>query len=124
SQLGLKRVKIWNILQKFAGKLVAVTIWEHARFFIKGPNTGIMLSEDNLVEVVIKWDSKGSNLDIIKVAMACRGCACSVHRAREGSWTHQRHNHSCIAVSSGHYRRVEQVVALREHIALVRDGRS
>lgn len=46
-----------NAYQKSAGKLVAVTIWEHARFFIKAPNTGIMLSEDDLVEVVIKWDS-------------------------------------------------------------------
>jgi hypothetical protein len=51
-------MRLWrNAYQKMAGKPVAVTVWEHTHFFIKIPSTGIVSSEDDLVQVVIKWDS-------------------------------------------------------------------
>ena len=45
-----------NTYQKNAGKPVNVSIWEHVHFFIKKPNTGAVTSEDDVVQVNIKWD--------------------------------------------------------------------
>ena len=43
-----------NLYQKAANKSVSLTIWEHARFFIKTPSTGAVSSEDDVVQVTIK----------------------------------------------------------------------
>lgn len=45
-----------NAYQKNAGKPVALSIWEHTHFFIKTPSTGAVSSEDDVVQVNIKWD--------------------------------------------------------------------
>lgn len=45
-----------NTYQKSAAKPIGVTIWEHTRFFIKTPSTGSVSSEEDVRQVLIKWN--------------------------------------------------------------------